>query len=123
IRQAINTHGTSTPIGDSAECFAVRAVFGDATDKIAVTSTKSMTGHMLGAAGAAEAVLSVLSIVHGIVPPTINLESLDPQCAVNVVANKALKRDIKVALSNAFGFGGHNTAAIFAAPHVSESLA
>lgn len=119
---SINMHATSTPIGDSAECFAVRAVFGDAADRIAITSTKSMTGHMLGAAGAAEAVLSVLSIVHGTVPPTINLTELDPTCALNVVANTAQKRDVRVALSNAFGFGGHNTAAIFAAPNVSASL-
>lgn len=119
----INMHATSTPIGDAAECFAVRAVFGDVADRIAITSTKSMTGHMLGAAGAAEAVLSVLSVVHGIVPPTINLASLDPDCALNVVANKALKRDIKVALSNAFGFGGHNTAAIFAKAGTAASLA
>ncbi|MEP6832962.1 MAG: beta-ACP synthase, partial [Gemmatimonas sp.] len=79
--------------------------------------------HMLGAAGAAEAVLSVLSIVHGVIPPTINLETLDPGCALNVVANTALEKTVNVALSNAFGFGGHNTAAIFAAPHVAGSLA
>ena len=119
---SINMHATSTPIGDTAECFAVRAVFGDHADRIAVTSTKSMTGHMLGAAGAAEAVLTILSIAHGIIPPTINLGNVDPACALNIVANVALKRDIKVALSNAFGFGGHNTAAIFAAPGVMESL-
>lgn len=119
----INMHATSTPIGDTAECFAVRAVFGDAADRISVTSTKGMTGHMLGAAGAAEAVLSVLSIVHGVIPPTINLETLDPGCALNVVANTALEKTVNVALSNAFGFGGHNTAAIFAAPHVAGSLA
>ena len=118
----INMHATSTPIGDTAECFAVRAVFGELADRIAVTSTKSMTGHMLGAAGAAEAVLSVLSIVYGVIPPTINLETLDPACALNVVANQALTRNVNVALSNAFGFGGHNTAAIFAAPHVVSSL-
>lgn len=119
----INMHATSTLIGDTAECFAVRAVFGELADRIAVTSTKGMTGHMLGAAGAAEAVLSVLSIVHGVIPPTINLENLDPACALHVVANRALTRNVNVALSNAFGFGGHNTAAIFAAPHVAESLA
>jgi 3-oxoacyl-[acyl-carrier-protein] synthase II len=113
---SINMHATSTPIGDTAECFAVRAVFGEAADRMSATSTKSMTGHMLGAAGAAEAVLTVLSIVHNTVPPTINLDSLDPECALNVVANKALERTVDVALSNAFGFGGHNTAAIFAAP-------
>lgn len=119
---SINMHATSTPIGDTAECFAVRAVFGDHADKISVTSTKSMTGHMLGAAGAAEALLTVLSIVNGIVPPTINLETLDPECALNVVGNKALHRTVNVALSNAFGFGGHNTAAIFVAPHVAATL-
>ena len=119
---SINMHATSTPIGDAAECLAVRAVFGEAANRIAITSTKSMTGHMLGAAGAAEAVLTVMSLVHGVVPPTINLESVDPDCALNVVANTALKRDINVALSNAFGFGGHNTAAIFAKPHVADSL-
>lgn len=110
----INMHATSTPIGDTAECFAVRSVFGNYADSISVTSTKSMTGHMLGAAGAAEAVLSVLSIVHGKVPPTINLENVDPECALNIVANVAQERTVNVALSNAFGFGGHNTAAIFA---------
>jgi len=119
---SINMHATSTPIGDTAECFAVRAVFGDAADRMAITSTKSMTGHMLGAAGAAEAVLSVLSIVHGLVPPTINLSQLDPACALNVVANTAQQREVRVALSNAFGFGGHNTAAIFAAPDVAAQL-
>ena len=116
----INMHATSTSIGDTAECVAVRAVFGDQADSIAVTSTKSMTGHMLGAAGAAEAVLSVLSIVHGIVPPTINVDNIDPTCALNIVANVAQKREVSVALSNAFGFGGHNTAAIFAALHVNS---
>ncbi|MBC8088761.1 MAG: beta-ketoacyl-ACP synthase II [Phycisphaerae bacterium] len=119
---SINMHATSTPIGDTAECFAVRAVFGDAADRISITSTKSMTGHMLGAAGAAEAVLSVLSIVHGIVPPTINLTELDPACALTVVANTAQQREVRVALSNAFGFGGHNTAAIFSAPHIAANL-
>jgi 3-oxoacyl-[acyl-carrier-protein] synthase II len=118
----INMHATSTPIGDTAECFAVRAVFGEHADRILVTSTKSMTGHMLGAAGAAEAVLSVLSIVHGVIPPTINLHELDPACALNVVANVARQQAVKVALSNAFGFGGHNTAAIFASLDVADSL-
>lgn len=119
---SINMHATSTPIGDVAECFAVRSVFGDAASKISITSTKSMTGHMLGAAGAAEAVLTVLSIVNGVVPPTINVSEVDPECGLTVVANTAQKRDVRVALSNAFGFGGHNTAAIFAAPHVAASL-
>ncbi len=120
---SINLHATSTPIGDSAECGAVRKVFGDHADKISCTSTKSMTGHMLGAAGGAEAVLTVLSIMFGIVPPTINLDNVDPLCALNIVANVAEKRNVSVALSNVFGFGGHNTAAIFAAPNFKPSRA
>jgi 3-oxoacyl-[acyl-carrier-protein] synthase II len=112
---AINLHATSTPLGDSAECAAVRAVFGAHADRLTATATKSMTGHMLGAAGAAEAVLSVLSIVHGIVPPTINLDALDPSCCVGVARNAAVSRPVRVALSNSFGFGGHNTSAVFAA--------
>ena len=120
---SINLHATSTPIGDSAECGAVRKVFGDHADKISCTSTKSMTGHMLGAAGGAEAVLTVLSMMFGIVPPTINLDNVDPLCALNIVANVAEKRNVSVALSNVFGFGGHNTAAIFAAPNFKPSRA
>lgn len=112
---AINLHGTSTPLGDAAECRAVRAVFGARTDAMITTSTKGMTGHMLGAAGAAEAVLSVLSMVHGIVPPTINVDEQDPECDVPLAANHAIRRTVRVAMSNAFGFGGHNTSVIFTA--------
>jgi len=111
----INLHATSTPLGDAAEIAAVRAVFGAHADQLTATATKSMTGHMLGAAGAAEAVLSVLSIVHSIVPPTINLDTLDPACCLSVARNAAVSRPIAVALSNSFGFGGHNTSALFAA--------
>jgi 3-oxoacyl-[acyl-carrier-protein] synthase II len=111
----INMHATSTALGDAAECAAVREVFGAHADRITATATKSMTGHMLGAAGAAEAVLSVLSIVHGVVPPTINLDTMDPACCVGVARNAAVTRPIGVALSNSFGFGGHNTSAVFAA--------
>jgi 3-oxoacyl-[acyl-carrier-protein] synthase II len=110
---AINMHATSTPLGDESESHAVRAFFGDHADRLTVTSTKSMTGHLLGAAGAVEAIASILSIVHGIVPPTINLDHPDPQCNLNIAANTPVHRPVRVALSNAFGFGGHNTCAVF----------
>lgn len=113
--QTINLHATSTKLGDEVECKAVRAVFGDHADTLVVTSTKSMTGHMLGAAGAAEAILSVLAVRDQVVPPTINLTNQDPDCALRVAANVAMPLAIDVALSNAFGFGGHNTAVIFRA--------
>jgi len=107
---AINTHGTSTPLGDVAELKAIGKVFGDHAKNININSTKSMTGHLLGAAGAIEAIASVLSIEHGIVPPTINHstpdENIDPE--LNLTLNKAQKRDVKIAMSNTFGFGGHN---------------
>jgi 3-oxoacyl-[acyl-carrier-protein] synthase II len=112
---AINMHATSTPLGDQAESHAVRTFFGDHADRLTATSTKSMTGHLLGAAGAVEAIASILSIVHGIVPPTINLDDLDPQCRLNIAANAPVHRHVRVALSNAFGFGGHNTCAVFRA--------
>jgi 3-oxoacyl-[acyl-carrier-protein] synthase II len=109
----INMHATSTPLGDESESRAVRAFFGAHADRLTATSTKSMTGHLLGAAGAVEAIASILSIVHGVVPPTINLEDLDPQCDLNIAANAPVHRSVRVALSNAFGFGGHNTCAVF----------
>ena len=111
----INMHGTSTQLGDRAESAAVRCVFGDATSRVTATSTKSMTGHMLGAAGAAEAIASVLAIVHGVVPPTINLVSLDPACDLSFAANAPVHREVRVAMSNAFGFGGHNSTVLFGA--------
>ena len=110
---AINMHATSTELGDTAESRAVQAVFGPRTRSMSATSTKSMTGHMLGAAGAVEAIASVLSIVHHVVPPTINVSELDPACDLCYVLNKPLQREVRVALSNAFGFGGHNTCAAF----------
>ena len=118
----INMHATSTGLGDVAECAAVRAVFGEHADRATTTATKSMTGHMLGAAGAVEALFSIQSIVHGVVPPVINLEHPDPACNVRVAANVAETREVRVALSNAFGFGGHNTAALFAAREVGDAL-
>lgn len=111
----INMHATSTPLGDESECHAVRAFFGAHADRLTATSTKSMTGHLLGAAGAVEAIASILAIVHGVVPPTINLEQPDPQCNLNIAANAPVHRPVRVALSNAFGFGGHNTCAVFRA--------
>jgi 3-oxoacyl-[acyl-carrier-protein] synthase II len=111
----INMHGTSTPLGDVAESHAIRVVFGEHADRITPTSTKSMTGHLLGAAGTVEAILSVLSIVHGVVPPTINFETADPQCDLGYALNAPVRRPVRVALNNAFGFGGHNTCAAFRA--------
>jgi 3-oxoacyl-[acyl-carrier-protein] synthase II len=110
---AVNMHATSTPLGDESESHAVRAFFGAHADRLTATSTKSMTGHLLGAAGAVEAIASVLSIVHSVVPPTINLERPDPACDVNIAANAPVQRPVRVAISNAFGFGGHNTCAVF----------
>jgi 3-oxoacyl-[acyl-carrier-protein] synthase II len=118
----INMHATSTGLGDVAECSAVRAIFGDHADVATATATKSMTGHMLGAAGAVEGIFSVLSIMHDLVPPVINLESPDPACVVRVAANQAESRPVRVAISNAFGFGGHNTCAVFAERSVGDAL-
>jgi 3-oxoacyl-[acyl-carrier-protein] synthase II len=111
----INTHGTSTPLGDVAELKAISAVFGSHAKNININSTKSMTGHLLGAAGAIEAIASILAMKHGIVPPTINHtvvdENIDP--SLNLTLNKAQKREVNVAMSNTFGFGGHNACVLF----------
>jgi 3-oxoacyl-[acyl-carrier-protein] synthase II len=104
----INAHGTSTPAGDPAEVRAVKSVFGDHARRLLMSSTKSMTGHLLGAAGGLEAVITALTLARGIVPPTINLERPDPQCDLDFVPNQARQRAVKAALSNSFGFGGHN---------------
>ncbi len=109
----LNMHGTSTGLGDIAESNAIKAVFGDHAYKMNVSSTKSMTGHMLGAAGAAEAVATIGAITHQIIPPTINFAHPDPECDLNYTFNTPVKREVKVAMSNAFGFGGHNTSVIF----------
>lgn len=111
--QYINAHGTSTPAGDIAESQAVRAAFGTAADKVAVSSTKSMTGHMLGAAGACEAVLTILAIRDQVAPPTINLENPDEGCDLDYVPGSAREMKIDNALSNSFGFGGTNGTLIF----------
>ena len=110
----VNMHGTSTPLGDLAESLAIRQLFGAHADVAIATSTKSMTGHTLGAAGAIEAIASVLSIVEGIVPPTINHTEPDPACDLRYAFNTPVKAPVRVAMSNAFGFGGHNTSALFA---------
>ncbi|MBT8112307.1 MAG: beta-ketoacyl-ACP synthase II, partial [Gammaproteobacteria bacterium] len=104
----INAHGTSTPAGDVAETQGIRSTFGDHANKLAVSSTKSMTGHLLGAAGGVEAVFSILGLYHGILPPTINYETPDPKCDLDYVPNEARDKNINVALSNSFGFGGTN---------------
>ncbi len=111
----INVHGTATPLGDISEAFAILNVFGEHAYKLNISATKSMTGHLLGAAGAIEAIAAILSTVHDIVPPTINLENLDPQIdpKLNLTVNKAQKRIVNASLSNTFGFGGHNTSVIF----------
>ena len=112
---AINTHGTATPLGDVAELKAIRSVFGNHTENININSTKSMTGHLLGAAGAIEAIASILAMQHNLVPPTINHttvdENIDP--SFNLTLNKAQKRVINVSMSNTFGFGGHNACILF----------
>lgn len=110
----VNTHGTSTPQGDVAECQAIKAVFGPHAKKgLCISSTKSMTGHMLGAAGGAEAVVSVLALHRGVLPPTINVEDQDPECDVDVVPNVAREKRVDAVLSNSFGFGGTNAVVAF----------
>ena len=109
----INAHGTSTPLGDKAEAKAIRAVLGEHAERPAVSATKSMTGHLLGAAGGVEAVFSVLAIAEDAVPPTINLDDPDPECALNHVAGQAREMEVKVAISNSFGFGGANASILF----------
>jgi len=104
----INAHGTSTPVGDRSETLAIKKAFGDHAYKLAVSSTKSMTGHLLGAAGGIESVILALTLKNGVIAPTINLENRDPECDLDYVPNAARKSDVKTALSNSFGFGGHN---------------
>jgi len=110
---AVNAHATSTPAGDRSEAIALRAVFGAHADALPVSATKSMTGHLLGAAGAVEAILSVRSLETGLLPPTVNLDRPDPACAIDHVAHKARPHPARVVLSNAFGFGGVNASLLF----------
>lgn len=111
----INAHGTSTPFNDRNESAAIKTVFGEHADKLVVSSTKSMTGHLLGAAGAIEAVATVLAIKESMIPPTINYSTPDPECDLFYAPNVAVKKEIKAALSNTFGFGGHNATICFKA--------
>src|SRR5712691_5575917 len=109
----INAHGTSTPYNDKFETLAIKRVFGEHARRLAVSSTKSMTGHLLGAAGGVEAIATVLALHHGVLPPTINYETPDPDCDLDYVPNQARKQDVEIALSNAFGFGGTNATLVF----------
>jgi 3-oxoacyl-(acyl-carrier-protein) synthase len=109
----INAHGTSTPYNDKSETQAIKSVFGDHAQKLDISSTKSMTGHLLGAAGAVEAILAVLTTYHDQIPPTINYEKPDPECDLHYVPNHAIKKTVNVAISNTFGFGGHNASLLF----------
>ena len=109
----INAHGTSTPYNDKFETIAIKRVFGDHARRLAVSSTKSMTGHLLGAAGGIEAIATTLALHHGMLPPTINYETPDPDCDLDYVPNQARKVDVEYALSNAFGFGGTNATLLF----------
>jgi 3-oxoacyl-[acyl-carrier-protein] synthase II len=109
----INAHGTSTKYGDELETMAIKTVFGDHARKVPVSSTKSMTGHLLGAAGGVEAVISILALERGILPPTINLENPDPECDLDYIPNTARKKQVDIAISNSFGFGGTNATLVF----------
>jgi 3-oxoacyl-[acyl-carrier-protein] synthase II len=109
----INAHGTSTPVGDINETNAVKQVFGDHAYNLSVSSTKSMTGHLLGAASAIEAVFSIMAIKDSIIPPTINLVDQDPECDLDYTANVAKPKALEFAMSNSFGFGGTNSTVIF----------
>jgi 3-oxoacyl-[acyl-carrier-protein] synthase II len=109
----VNAHGTSTPQGDLAETHAIKRVFGEHAARLAISSTKSMTGHTLGAAGAIESVYTVLVVGRDMIPPTINYQHPDPECDLDYVPNVARKRKVRIALNNSFGFGGTNTTLAF----------
>jgi 3-oxoacyl-[acyl-carrier-protein] synthase II len=108
----INAHGTSTPLNDKFETLAIKNAFGEHAYNLAISSTKSMTGHLLGAAGAVEMIATVFTVTSGEIPPTINYDCADPECDLNYVPNKSVKKDISIAMSNSMGFGGHNACVI-----------
>jgi 3-oxoacyl-[acyl-carrier-protein] synthase II len=112
----VNAHGTSTPLNDKGETQAIHTVFGAHAGQLAVSSTKSMTGHLLGAAGAVEMIACLLAIRDGVIPPTINYQVPDPECDLDYVPNQARKKALRVALSNSLGFGGHNVSLLVRAP-------
>jgi 3-oxoacyl-[acyl-carrier-protein] synthase II len=109
----INAHGTSTPANDSTETAAIKTALGDHAHKVAISSTKSMTGHLLGGSGGIEAVATAMAVAHDQVPPTINLTDPDPACDLDYIANQSRKLPVEVAMSNSFGFGGHNVTLVF----------
>ncbi len=109
----VNAHGTSTPLGDTNESNALKAAFGDYAYKLSISSTKSMTGHLLGAASGIEAIFSIMAVNEGIIPPTINLENQDPECDLDYTPNIAKEKPVNIAMSNSFGFGGTNSTVIF----------
>jgi 3-oxoacyl-[acyl-carrier-protein] synthase II len=109
----INAHGTSTDLNDKMETLAIKKLFGAKSYRVSISSTKSMTGHLIGAAGAIEAIYSVMAIRNGIVPPTINLENPDPDCDLDYTPNKAVSKQVEYAISNSFAFGGQNAALVF----------
>ena len=109
----INVHGTSTPLGDIAETKAIKQVFGEHAYRLNISSTKSMIGHLLGAAGAVEPIACILALQHQVIPPTINHFTDDPDCDLNYTFNQAVERPVRTAISNTFGFGGHNTSLLF----------
>jgi 3-oxoacyl-[acyl-carrier-protein] synthase II len=111
--QYINAHGTSTPANDVTETAAIKTVFGDHARSLAISSTKSMTGHLLGGAGAVESIASILAMRHGVIPPTINYVHPDPECDLDYVPNEPRERDLHVVMSNSFGFGGHNAVLVY----------
>ena len=109
----INAHGTSTELNDKIETLAIKKTFGDAAKRVAISSTKSMMGHLIGAAGGVEAAISVLAITHGVMPPTINYQHPDPDCDLDYIPNHARHAPVDVAVSNSLGFGGHNATVVF----------
>jgi 3-oxoacyl-[acyl-carrier-protein] synthase II len=112
----INAHGTSTPLNDRSETIAIKKALGESAYKVPISSSKSMLGHLLGAAGVVEAIVCAQTMANGIIPPTINYETPDPECDLDFVPNVARKAQVRTAMSNSFGFGGHNATLVLAAP-------